>query len=180
MIVTISGQAGSGKSTVAKILAKRLGFRHYSIGDLRRRIAEKKGITMAELNRLGESDPATDKEPDEYQKRLGEKEDNFVIDGRTSFHFIPHSFKIYLDARLEVRADRVFKSERATETFKNIEETKLALVERETSDTLRYKKYYNINCFDRKHYDLVLNTSDIPASKVVDKICKFLKNRGKI
>ncbi len=112
MIITISGQAGSGKSTVARMLAKKLGFKHYSMGDLRRKMALKKGITLAELNKLGEKEDFTDKDVDEHQKRLGEKEDNFVIDGRTSFHFIPHSVKVYLKAGIKERAKRVFQDER--------------------------------------------------------------------
>jgi cytidylate kinase len=32
MIITMSGKAGSGKGTVAKILAEKLGYEHISIG----------------------------------------------------------------------------------------------------------------------------------------------------
>lgn len=177
MIVTISGKAGSGKSTVAKLLAKRLGYRHYSMGDLRRKMAREKGLSIGELNRLGEKEPFTDREVDEYQERLGRREDNFVVDGRTSFHFIPQSKKIFLDARLEVRARRVFRDERSTEKFKNLEETKKALVERERSDSKRYKKYYGLDCSDLKNYDIIIDTSDIPAEKVVEKILEFLRKK---
>jgi len=37
MIITIAGEGGSGKSTVARILAKKLDYKHYSTGDLRGR-----------------------------------------------------------------------------------------------------------------------------------------------
>ncbi len=178
MIVTISGQAGSGKSTVARLLARRLGFKHYSMGDLRRKMAEEKGISLSELNSLGERDGSTDRGPDDYQKELGRKEDKFVIDGRLSFHFIPHSVKVYLDARLDVRAKRVFKDERGSEKFQDLDEAKLGLVEREKSDSMRYLKYYGIDCFDRRHYDLVIDTSDIPAKGVAERIVGFLENRG--
>ncbi len=96
LIISISGKAGSGKSTVSRLLAKNLGFRHYSMGDLRRKMAAGRGMTLAELNSLGEKEGFTDREVDEYQKKLGIKETNFVIDGRTSFHFIPHSVKYTL------------------------------------------------------------------------------------
>ena len=89
MIITISGAPGSGKTTVARLLAKKLGYRHYSIGDLRGEIALRKGITIDELNKLGEKDPSSDREVDEYLESLGKKEDNLVIDCRMGFHFIP-------------------------------------------------------------------------------------------
>jgi cytidylate kinase len=42
MIITIAGTVGSGKSTVGRIIAKRLGLKHYSIGDLMREMAEQR------------------------------------------------------------------------------------------------------------------------------------------
>jgi cytidylate kinase len=180
MIVTISGQAGSGKSTVAGILAKRLGYKHYSVGDLRRKMAREKGLTLAELNRLGEKDDFTDKDVDEYQKGLGKTEDNFVIDSRLGFHFIPNSVKIYLDCELRERARRVFRDERTVEGFKNLGEVEKALEERERSDSFRYKKYYGVDCFDKSNYDLVIDTTRIPAKDVAEKILDFLGKKGKI
>ncbi|MFH1364907.1 MAG: AAA family ATPase, partial [Candidatus Aenigmatarchaeota archaeon] len=89
MIISICGISGSGKSTISKLLAERLGYKHYSIGEIRRKMAVDRGMTLAELNKLGEKEDFTDKEVDKFQEELGKKEDNFVIDGRTSFHFIP-------------------------------------------------------------------------------------------
>ena len=125
MIVTISGQAGSGKSTVAKLLARALHYRHYSIGDMRRRMATERGLTLAQLNALGEAEAFTDQDVDEFQRKLGEEEDELVIDGRTSWYFIPHSTKVYLDARLGERAKRVFSEERESERFLFVTECKI-------------------------------------------------------
>lgn len=192
MIITIAGQAGSGKSTVAKMLASKLGMRHYGMGDMRRKMAEERGITLAELNKIGEKEAFTDKQVDEYQKQLGKKEDNFVVDGRLSWHFIQNSVKIYLKASLNERAKRVFYDERKEEKFSSMEETKKALVEREKSDERRYKKYYGINIHKMKNYDLVLDTTkdlypkqatlveakSSKTSKTVEKIISFLKSKN--
>lgn len=177
MIVTISGRAGSGKSTVAKLLSQKLGYAHYSIGDLRRHIAHERGMSLEAYNALGERDRSTDRDPDEYQKRLGREQDNFVIDGRLSFHFIPHSLKVFLDARLEVRAERVFRDERKAEHFHSLEDAKRALLERERSDAHRYQSYYGLDCNDHQHYDLVIDTSAIPVEEVVERILAFVRRR---
>lgn len=177
MIISIGGQAGSGKSTTATLLAKKLRYRHYSIGDLRRKMAKERGLTLAELNRLGETQEFTDREADEYQRKLGKREDDFVIDGRASFFFIPHSVKVYLDARLEVRAQRVYRDEKRQERFASLEQARAALAERERSDTKRYKKYYKLDWVDKGHYDLVIDTSDLRPEQVVEKILKFVKGR---
>ncbi|MFO8015868.1 MAG: AAA family ATPase, partial [Candidatus Woesearchaeota archaeon] len=49
MKITISGKPGSGKSTVARLVAERLGLNHYSLGDMQREVAREKCISMAEL-----------------------------------------------------------------------------------------------------------------------------------
>ncbi|MCJ7816247.1 MAG: cytidylate kinase family protein [Candidatus Aenigmarchaeota archaeon] len=181
MIITIHGQAGSGKSSISKLLASRLKYRHYSIGDLRREIAKKHGITLAQLNRLGETEDWTDREPDKLQEELGKNQDDFVIDGRTCFHFIPHSFKVYLHAGLEVRARRVFRDERKAESFRSIKDAEKALVARERSDIHRYKKYYRLDITDMKHYDLVIDTTKLSKKQIVERIMEAIKHKkGKI
>ncbi|MBU0540313.1 AAA family ATPase, partial [Patescibacteria group bacterium] len=67
MIITISGVPGSGKTTVAKILAERLGMKFYSMGDLRGKMATERGLTIDELNKLGETEAFTDNDVDTYQ-----------------------------------------------------------------------------------------------------------------
>lgn len=44
MIITISGYPGSGKSTIADIIAKKLKLKRYSVGNFRRELAKKRGI----------------------------------------------------------------------------------------------------------------------------------------
>ncbi len=61
MIIAIHGQAGSGKSSISKLLARRLGYKRYSVGGLRREIAKKHGLTLAQLNKVGEKQEAMKK-----------------------------------------------------------------------------------------------------------------------
>lgn len=181
MIITISGQAGSGKSTVAKLLAKKLEYKHYSIGDLRRRLAREKGMTLEEYNKLGEKDPSTDREPDEYVQKLGKEEDNFVIEGRIAFHFITRSVKVYITVNERAGAERIWKDlqdrpgERNEARISSLQDVERSVKERVRSDKARYKKYYQIDHTDLKQYDLVIDSTNIPAEEVVEKILEFLK-----
>ena len=180
MIISISGTPGSGKNTVAEILVKKLKFKHYSMGDLRGKMAIEKGMTISELNKLGEKEAFTDKEIDEYQKTLGKKEDNFVIDGRLSFYFIPQSIKIYLDVDPREGARRIFMAppRKDEQKYHSIEEVIKSNKERVESDKKRYKKYYNIDSYDKKNYDLVIDTTKPRPKEIADIILKFLKEKG--
>ncbi len=174
MIITISGNPGAGKSTVAKAVAKKLGYKHFSGGDFRRAIAEERGISLAELNKQDEKTGETDKIADERLERLGKMEDNFVIDTRTGFHFIPNSFKVFLDARPEEGAKRIAAQARKDEKYKSEKYGIRKIKERIKSDSFRYKKLYGINYMDKKNYDLWIDTTKIAADRIVEKIMKEL------
>ena len=176
MLITISGLPGSGKSTIGKMLAKKLGYKFYSVGDLRGKMALERGLTIEELNKLGESEQWTDKEADDYQVALAKRENNFVIDGRISFHFMPQSFKIFLSVDPNVAAKRVFPHPRPDEKRPaSIEELKTAMAARMQSDGLRYKKYYNIVYPDPSAFNLVIDTSNLTPDAIVDQILTALK-----
>lgn len=181
MIITISGPPGSGKSGVAKALALRLGLRHYSVGDLRRRLAREQGLTIDEYNRLGESTDETDRTPDEYQARLGREEDGFIIDSRLGFHFIPQSFKVRLDVDPWVGAERIFRAERAKEQaerhYSSGAEVRHVNEAREASDHKRYQMYYGISYEDDRQYDLIVDTTNKAVDEVVDIIAEALCQR---
>jgi cytidylate kinase len=183
MILTISGLAGSGKSTIGKALAKRLGFNYYDIGDLRKQMAKDNGMTIEDYNKLGETESYTDKDADKYTQELARTRDNFVIQGRLAYHFIPKSVKIFLRASMDVAAKRVFNdkvSDRSSQKkVKNVEEQKKQLIERDASDIRRYKKHYGIdNYTDPKHYDFILDTTnENKVEKNVDKIMAFLHEK---
>lgn len=174
MIIALGGKAGSGKSTVAKLLAKKLKFRHYSMGDFQRKIAKQRNISIFELGKLEEKDPSIDKEVDNLQINLGKKEDNFVIDSRLGFHFIPNSRKIFLDAELELRAKRILNDKERKEKNESLKEAMNNIMQREKSEIKRYKKYYNVNPYDIEKYEEVIDTSGSSPEEIAEKVIQLL------
>lgn len=182
MIISFSGAEGSGKSGVAKRLAEELGWPYYDIGGLRRQHASERGLTLEEYNKLGETDSRTDTEVDEYQKKLGEEQDNFVIVGRTSFHFIPHSIKIFLETRLEVGAERIFNDltdRNEGHNLHSLEAVKESLQRRLQSDTYRYQKYFGIDVYNPAHFDWRLDTSDLTKEEVYQRVRDYVQRQLK-
>lgn len=184
MIITISGVPGSGKTSAGKIVAEKLGLRFYSIGGLRAKMAEERGITIDELNAIGERDHTTDLDVDAYQKKLGETEDDVIIEGRLSWHFIPNSFKIFLDCDRDEAARRIYLAKqqggRSDEAdYVSVEDARERLDERMASDTRRYQAIYGVNYQDPSQYDLVIDTTKLQgAQATASAILDALKTRS--
>lgn len=176
MIISFSGAPGAGKSTIAKQLAEKLDWPRYYIGGLRRQKAKERGMTLEEYNRLGEQDPSTDLEVDKYQEELGKKEDNFIIEGRTSWYFIPHSLKLYLDVEEREGAQRILEELQGKQDRnegdipKDVEEVVKRNQRREESDRKRYAQYFGIDAFDKNNYDHVIDTTGLTPEEVFNKV----------
>lgn len=174
MKVTITGDIGSGKSTVAKLIAKKMGVPHLSSGDFARVLAKEKGLSLKEYSEKAEQQEDFDHKVDAFVKALGEKSDSFVLDSRLGWHFIPGSYKVYLKVDSKIGAKRIFDQKRSDESEESLqmmlEETK----KRRASEEKRYRKYYGVDLSDKKNYDVVIDTSMISAQEVADKILLYL------
>ena len=185
MIIAISGNPGSGKSTVAKKLAKKLGWPRFYGGGIRRMKAQFLGLTLAEYNKLGEKNKNTDIEVDNYLKQITGQHKNCIIESRTAWHLMPDSIKIYIDVDEKIGAARVFaelKKHNKRNEDKKLNTLKAVLRshrQRKQSDNKRYKKYYHFNLYDKKNYDFILDTTKLNKKQVFDQTYNYLKNRLK-
>jgi cytidylate kinase len=179
MIISIGGDLGSGKSTLAKQLAEALGWKRYSMGQLHRDMAASQGITLAEHNKLAETNPQIDLDVDKYQQKLGENEDNFIIEGRTSWHFIPHSFKLYIKVAEKVGAERVLLAKREGEdnNVDTVEKVLESLKNRKENERKRYLDFFNIDVYDHNNYDLVVDTTNLSPEEVFAKIYQAVREK---
>lgn len=170
MIVAIAGQIGVGKSTVAGALAQRLAYRYVSGGEVFREIARERGISVTEVNRLAERDPAMDRELDRRQRDLARAGD-CVVESRLSGWMVAFAdMKIWLRAPLDVRAARV-----AGREGQSVDAARRDLEERERSEWARYKEFYGIDIDDLSPYHLVIDTTRWPAETIVDALTVLIR-----
>lgn len=185
MIITINGNPGSGKSTVAKKLAKKLGWPRFYGGGIRRLQAKSMGLTLAEYNKLGEKDANTDFKVDNYLKKNAGQYKNCLIESRTAWNFFPESIKIFIDVDEKIGAERVFaelqKNNKRNEGKKlhSVKEVLKSHQQRKLSDYKRYKKYYHFNLHDKKNYEFILDTTFLNKKQVFDQVYKYAKTRLK-
>lgn len=175
MIISISGTPGSGKSTIAEYLAKKLNMKFYSVGEIAREIAAKKHIRIDKLSELAIKNKQIDMEIDKIHKIL-ENEDNFVIDSRIAFKFFPSSLKIFVYCRPRVAAERIFNAKRKTEKTKTLKDVLQEIKKREKLDVKRYKNIYGVNFEDKKNYEIVFDTSNIDKKEMFEKILSAVKS----
>ncbi len=167
--ITIAGDLGSGKSTVANHLINNINYRIESAGLIFRRLAEQHGMTAKEFNQFIESNPKYDNMVDNTIKEMGEKEENIIFDSRLAWFFVPKSFKIYMYVDIDTATERIFNDKgRVSESYTDIETAKREIIERRQSEVLRYKTFYNADINNYKNYDFIIDTSHATKEEVND------------
>lgn len=179
-IITIAGKPGSGKSTTANLVAKALGFERYSTGSFFREVATKRGVSIEEINRLALVDPSIDKEADLALREIGQTRNNLVIDARLGFHWIPDSFKVYLELDLATAAARIFgkaslERQKSGEAPETKEELLQSIERRFAIEQKRYFDLYGIDPYDHGHFDLVLDTGTASPEEIATRIIEAYK-----
>lgn len=180
MNITITGNLGAGKTTIRDEL-KKLGYDTLSGGDIFRKVAEEKGVSVVELNEMVKGDPTIDDEIDGMTTRLGKEVDNTVFDFRLGWHFVPDSFKVFLLIDPNVAATRVYEGNaRNAENYSSVEECRAALKKRALIEQERFADLYGINYYDAKNYDLVIESSYATPEEITNEIirCKELYESG--
>lgn len=170
-IITIAGKPGSGKSTASKGVAKQLEFKHFSSGDFFREIGKERGIDVFQTNLVAEKEQEIDHLVDQKLRDLGSSEDAMVIDSRMAWHWMPYSFRVYLDLDLLIAAERIFTNlETERLEAENIPDTPneyaTQLQERLDSEARRYLNLYQANPYQTDNYDLVVDTASNNPEKV--------------
>lgn len=169
-IITLTGDLGSGKSTVGKMLCDGLGYGYIYTGDILRNIAKRLGMTTNELNTYAETHKEIDEEVDSTFRGLNGAR-KLVVDSRLAWHFIPGSFKVYLQVQPEEAARRVLGDKvRIAESYTDIQEAMAQMNARRQSEIKRYKELYGIDCTDPKHFDLRIDTTTTPPDQVFQQI----------
>jgi CMP/dCMP kinase len=162
MHISITGDLGSGKSTVAKILCEKLDYAFLSTGMIQRQLAQAQGMDTLEFNKYSDHNKQVDDYIDQHLKDINEGEEPYVLDSRLAWFFIPKSFKVYLLAFDKVAAERILADKNrigepnADDVNKKIKDSH----ERRASENNRFEKTYGAKFDLHNNFDLIVDTSD--------------------
>ena len=91
MIITIGGLAGTGTTTTAELLSKKLDIPYISAGFVFREMAAERGMSVLEFSEFAEGNDDIDKEIDKRQALKAKEADNLIIEGRLSAFFVDNA-----------------------------------------------------------------------------------------
>ena len=182
VVVCISGMAGTGKSTVAKKLARKYRLRYYSGGDALKALAKDEGYAssskgwwespeglkfLAEREKNLEFDKTVDAKLLEFAQ-----EGNVLLDSWAMPWLLKKGFKIWLIASFEKRAERI--AERDEISF---EEALRVLKEKEARTKSIFKTIYGFMLGeDFEPFHLILDTNNLNADEVFEILCDVMEN----
>lgn len=173
--IAISGDLGSGKSTIGRLFENRMGFKFHSGGSIFRSLATKYNMTPAEFSKYSEIHPEVDEEIDGELVKISANDEDMAIDSRMAWHFVPESFKLHLLVDTCVAAKRIMDENRGTEKYPTIETAIEKIKARKNSENKRYAEKYNVNPDDLNNYDLVVDTTYATPEEICELIEEHLK-----
>src|SRR3989338_5926523 len=170
--ITLSGNICSGKSTVAQLLHKKLGWKFYSTGKYFREKAKKEGLSLYSAE---EQNDAETRIADDYVASLLKNKEHYVIDAWLGGYLarnMDHVYRLYIADQEETRIYLYSQRE-------GISDQKAAkqIHERERFLLSKLRAIYKTDdFFNSKHYNRVFETDNLPPEVIVDEIIKAVQS----
>jgi cytidylate kinase len=159
--IVLSGDLGSGKSSVAQELSARLRWRVVGSGDVQRAIAARMGLSTLQMNWLAEEKASIDAEIDGALAALADQDEPLIVDARMAWHFVPDSLKVHLVVAPSVGAERLLKGRfSAVEQYSSMEDARTGADVRFASERRRFLLKYGVDIARLRNYHVIADASD--------------------
>jgi CMP/dCMP kinase len=169
--IVISGDLGSGKSTISLQLAARLGIRRISMGDIYRTMAQERGMSALQLNLYAERDEAVDDRVDQLQAEMAKSNEPLVVDSRLAWFYFTDAFKVHLIVDPTVAAERVMSRQPSdVEAYSSIGEAVERLQSRSNSERVRFVRKYGVDKARLRNYDMICDATRARPSEIIEDI----------
>ncbi|MHA1729053.1 MAG: (d)CMP kinase [Promethearchaeota archaeon] len=175
MNICISGLHGTGKSSVAKLIANKYKLKYYSTGFMFRELAKEKELTLEQMSKKAEEDRNIDFELDNKIKEYVKK-GNCIVDNQLSPYLLGNivDLCVLLKCTKDIRMKRMAERD-DTDINRKIKETLF----REESEHKRFIKYYNVDLLDGniilRTFDLIIDTTKLDINGCFNLISTYIE-----
>ena len=172
MIITVTGNPGSGKSTVVQLLKNTLKYETFYVGMFFKSVAKERSLTVPELCQSSDANELQGIIIDKF--RAISTMANAIVDSRTAWIFIPGSFKIYLQASYPISAERLINDGNRPE-YANLNKSSVIekLSAEHNSEVAYFSDRFNVKYDSPENFDLFLSSDCLTPKQVHDQILKI-------
>ncbi|MFN3910110.1 MAG: (d)CMP kinase [Candidatus Anstonellaceae archaeon] len=170
-IIAISGLAGSGKTTVGRLVAKKLSYK--LIAPTFKDLAKANNLSLLEFQKKANKNFSIDKNFDKELIKLAKKQKCVVSTWLGPWILKGNLFRVWLEVSFSTRALRLAKREGIS--FKK---ALIHIKKRDKDNILRYKKIYNIDITNHKNFNLIIDANKSSPAKIASKIVSEYKKFG--
>ena len=169
--IIVCGDMGTGTSTLANGLAKRLGWEHIAAGDIFREYQKNNRIPLWNTAAIPKE---LDNRVDEEFFRRMKNSKHIVFDSHYGGWFardLDSVFRILLTADKEVSAKRIIERQHTHQ------ETSKEIVKRRNELRAKFKKLYSDDNYeDTKYFNLVIDTTHTGVEETINKSIEAFEN----
>lgn len=168
--IAISGDIGTGKSTLARHLSEKLAWEYISAGNYFRDWYKSKGMDVSKVYGIPEEEDR--KMEASFQKEMKEKA-GVVFESRLAGWLArdyPETLKVLCIVEDEEAYKRVAKRDSVSE-----QEAEKLSKQRANDLVDKFNKLYGVSDFlDPKYFDLVIDTTNLSPKEVMEKVLENL------
>lgn len=168
--IAISGDIGTGKSTLARLLSEKLKWEYVSAGNYFREWYKNQGMDVSKVYGIPEEEDR--KMEASFQKEMKEKE-GVVFESRLAGWLArdyPETLKVLCTVKDSEAYKRVAKRDSVSEA-----EAETLSKQRARDLVDKFNKLYSVSDFlDKKYFDLVIETTNLSPDKVLEKVLQEL------
>lgn len=170
--IAISGDIGTGKSTLARLLSEKLNWQYISAGNYFRDWYKKQGMDVSKVYGIPEQEDR--KMEADFKKEMAEKS-NTIFESRLA-GWLAKDYKETLKVLCVVDSETAYKRVAKRDSVSESEAEKLS--KQRAKDLVdKFNNLYGVSDFlDEKYFDLVINTTSLSPDQVLEEVLQKLGN----
>lgn len=176
LTVTVGGLAGTGTSTLCRLLAAHLDLPYTYAGSLFRQEAARRGLSLEEFGELCQRDASVDRTLDDRQLELLRR-GGVLLEGRMAGWLAEHNevdaFTVWVVCDEDERMRRISERDGG-----DAEAQRDHTLQREASEQTRFLDYHGADLSDLSIYDLVLDSTHMTPTELSQAVLDAMRAAG--